>query len=155
SDTMSTLFLQPAAITRLERWGLLPAVAASGCPAMREITVAIEDIAFTGLAWSPEGVDVAYSPRRTVLDKIVADAAVAAGAELREAFTFEDVVRDGDRVVGIRGHAKGGESIVERARIVIGADGMRSPVARAVGAETLVEVPPAACWYYTFYSGVA
>jgi flavin-dependent dehydrogenase len=155
SDTMSTLFLQPGAVARLDRWGLLPQLVASGCPAMPEITISIDDIAFTGLAWSPDTVTALYSPRRTVLDKILVDAAVAAGVELREAFVFEDVVRDGDRVVGIRGHAKGGESVVERARIVIGADGMRSAVARAVGAEMFVEVPPAACWYYTFYSGMS
>jgi flavin-dependent dehydrogenase len=154
SDTMSTLFLHPAAIAWLRDAGLLDRVRASGCPAMRQVTMLIEDVALTGLASNELGVDDALSPRRTVLDKILIDAAAAAGAELREAFVFEDVVRDGDRVVGIRGHGKGNASVTERARVVIGADGMRSAVARAVGAEMLVERPPLACWYYTFYSGV-
>jgi flavin-dependent dehydrogenase len=154
SDTMSTLFLQPAAMVRLERWGLIEKVRASGCPAMREVRVQLDDVSLTGLAWSPDGVSEAFSPRRTVLDKILLDAAAAAGVEVREGFVFEDVVREGDRVVGIRGHAKGGASVSERARIVIGADGMRSDVARAVGATTLDDRPSPACWYYGFYSGV-
>jgi flavin-dependent dehydrogenase len=154
SDTMSTLFLQPGAMVRLEKWGLLERLRATGCPSIRQMRFALGGVAITGLAWSPDNVTEGLSPRRTVLDKILVDAAVAAGAELREAFVFEDVVRDGDRVTGIRGHDKGGASISERARIVIGADGMRSPVARAVGAEMQVERPVAACWYYSFYSGV-
>jgi len=154
ADTMSTLFLQPAAVTRLKSWGLLDAVRASGCPAMTKIRFMFDDVPITGLAWSPDGVTEAFSPRRTILDKIVVDGAVSAGAELREEVVFEDVLRDGDRVVGIRAHTKSGTVFEERAKIVIGADGRRSPVARAVGAETLVEHPAAACWYYAIYSGV-
>jgi flavin-dependent dehydrogenase len=41
-----------------------------------------------------------YAPRRIVLDKILVDAAVDAGAELREGFPAETLVWDGDRVVG-------------------------------------------------------
>ena len=44
-----------------------------------------------------------YAPRRTVLDKILVDAAVTAGAELREGFFVEEILRDGDHVTGIRG----------------------------------------------------
>jgi flavin-dependent dehydrogenase len=154
SDTMSTLFLQPAAMTWLARHRLLDAVHASGCPPMTRIRFMFDDVPVTGFAWSPDRVASGYAPRRTVLDKLVVDAAVAAGAELREDVAFEDVVRDGDRVAGIRAHSKSGEAFEERARIVVGADGRRSAVARAVGAEMVVERPPAACWYYTFYSGV-
>ena len=53
----------------------------------------------------PEAVDgtaVMYCPRRTVLDKLLVDAARAAGAEVREATLVREVVRDGDRVVGVR-----------------------------------------------------
>ena len=37
---------------------------------------------------------VAYAPRRTVLDKLLVDAAAEAGAEVREGFTVEEVVVD-------------------------------------------------------------
>ena len=40
-----------------------------------------------------------FCPQRTVLDKILVDAAVKSGAELREGFTVDDLTWDGDRVV--------------------------------------------------------
>lgn len=155
SDTMSTLLLQPAAVSRLARWGLLDRLRASGCPAIPETVVTLDDLELRGRPWSPDGVTDAFAPRRIVLDQIVAAAAIESGAELREGFVFDDVVRDGDRVVGIRGHARsGGEPVVELAHIVIGADGLRSPLARAVNAPLLDERPARACWYYSFWSGL-
>ena len=50
-----------------------------------------------------------YAPRRTVLDKILVDAAADAGAEVRERFTVEEIVVEDGAVVGIRGHGEGGE----------------------------------------------
>ena len=81
-------------------------------------------------------------PRRTVLDKHLVDAAVAAGAELREAFTVETLLWEGDRVSGVRGHTRTGRSVDERARIVIGADGAHSLVAKAVNAREYETRPP-------------
>ena len=52
---------------------------------------------------------VAYGPRRTVLDKLLVDAASEAGAEVREGFTVEDVVIEDGSVAGIRGHSKDGK----------------------------------------------
>jgi flavin-dependent dehydrogenase len=89
-----------------------------------------------------------------VLDKVLVDAAVAAGAEVREGFVFEDVLRDGDAVVGIRGRSQSGVACEERARVVIGADGMRSDFAAALGAEKVVERPALTCCYYSFFSGL-
>jgi flavin-dependent dehydrogenase len=48
------------------------------------------------------GVAAAYGPRRRALDKVSVDAAVEAGAELRQGFVIEDYVVDGDRVIGSR-----------------------------------------------------
>ena len=42
-----------------------------------------------------------------------------------------------ERVVGIRGHRAGGTTVTETARLVVGADGVHSVVARAVGARVL------------------
>lgn len=154
SDTMSTLNLQPAAVARLEGWGLLDRVRRSGCSPFRETALTLGDIEIIGHPWSPDGVTEGFAPRRSVLDKVLVEAAMEAGVEVREGFAFDDVVRDGDRVVGIRGHSGGRGGMIERARVVIGADGMRSTVARAVGAPVIEERPPLACWYYTFYSGL-
>jgi flavin-dependent dehydrogenase len=85
-----------------------------------------------------------------VLDKLLVDAAVEAGAELRERFTVKELVFDGDRVAGVRGD--GG---VEEAKIVIGADGMHSVVAKGVRAPEYDTQPSLSFGYYNYWSNVA
>jgi flavin-dependent dehydrogenase len=89
-----------------------------------------------------------------VLDKLLVDAASAAGADVRERFTVESLVEENGRVVGIRGHGKGGETVTERASVVIGADGRHSLVADAVGAPEYNEKPRLQASYYTYWSGL-
>jgi 2-polyprenyl-6-methoxyphenol hydroxylase-like FAD-dependent oxidoreductase len=74
--------------------------------------------------------------------------------ELREHFSVTDLVTDGERVTGIRGRVGGGTTITERASIVIGADGLRSSIARRVGAPTYEARPPRTCAYYTYFGDV-
>ena len=77
-----------------------------------------------------------------------------AGAEVREGFTVEDVIVEDGTVVGIRGHDAGGTSVVERARVVIGADGRNSHVAKVVQPEQYNEKPNLQWSYYTYWSGL-
>lgn len=154
SDTMSTHLMHPPAVAALARWGLLDRLAATGCPPIERYSYDFGPVTVQGSPRPAAGVGTAFCPRRTVLDKLLVDAAVEAGAELREAFTVEDLVFDGDRVVGIRGHAKGGTAVTERARVVIGADGRHSLVAKAVGAQRYGEVPAAQSAYYAYWSGL-
>jgi len=71
---------------------------------------------------------------RTVFDGILVEAAVRAGAELREETTVEDLVREAGAVSGVRARSTGGATReVLRARVVVGADGLRSVVARRLG----------------------
>jgi flavin-dependent dehydrogenase len=87
-----------------------------------------------------------------VLDKLLVDAAAEAGAEIREGFTVEDVLIEDGRVVGIKGRSKGGETVTERAGLVVGADGRYSVVAEAVRPEPYNEKPPLLAAYYTYWS---
>jgi 2-polyprenyl-6-methoxyphenol hydroxylase-like FAD-dependent oxidoreductase len=153
SDTVSTHLIHPPGVGALRRWGLLDGVIATGCPAID--TYAFDFGPFT-LTGSPgtDRADVAYAPRRTVLDKILVDAAAAAGVEVREGFTVEEIVFDGDRVAGIRGRGRGGASVTEQARVVVGADGLHSLVARAVNAERYREMAPLLVAYYSYWSGM-
>jgi flavin-dependent dehydrogenase len=89
-----------------------------------------------------------------VLDKLLVDAASEAGAEVREAFTVQEIVVEDDRVVGIRGRGKGGATVTERAGVVIGADGRNSFVARAVHPEQYNEKPQLLSGYYSYWSGL-
>jgi flavin-dependent dehydrogenase len=83
-----------------------------------------------------------------VLDKLLVDAAAEAGAEVREGFPVTDVVIEDGRVAGIRGPT------TERARVVIGADGHHSLVARVVNAPRYREQPPLQVSYYAYMSGL-
>jgi len=73
-------------------------------------------------------------PRRYRLDSLLQQAAIAAGAEVCERTRVTGLLRDGDRVVGVRAEHAGSE-IEVRGRITVGADGRRSTVARLAGAE--------------------
>jgi flavin-dependent dehydrogenase len=153
SDTVSTHYVQQSATARLARWGLLDRVRDSGCPPILELECDFEGIRFRGRA-PTDGPHEGYCIRRHVLDAILVEAAVASGAELRERFTVKDVVAEDGRVVGIRGRHQGGREVTERARLVVGADGLRSTVGRAVGAGVYGERPPLTHGYYTYWSDV-
>src|SRR4051812_11286049 len=135
SDTVSTHLIHAPGVAALARWGLLDRVTGTGCPAIESYSFDFGPFAITGRPHPADGVATAYAPRRTVLDKILVDAAADAGAEVREGFTVEEVLVEDGAVVGIRGHDAGGSPVVERARVVVGADGRNSHVVRAVHPE--------------------
>ena len=137
SDTLSTHYIHQPGVARLRRWGLLDRVVATGCPPARRMTFDVGPFALSGAPTPADGADAAYAPRRYLLDQILLEAASAAGAEVRERFSVGELLIEDGRVTGIRGRQAGGATVTERAAIVIGADGMRSRVARAVGAPDL------------------
>jgi flavin-dependent dehydrogenase len=154
SDTISTHMMWPPGASRLKRWGLLDKVADTNCPLLNKLSFDVGPFALKGSLPPFEGVSDCYAPRRTVLDKILIDAAGEAGVEVRENCAVEEVATDNGQVSGVRCHTQGGSSITENARIVIGADGRNSVVARDVGAEKYNVKGSLACWYYTYWSGM-
>jgi 2-polyprenyl-6-methoxyphenol hydroxylase-like FAD-dependent oxidoreductase len=153
SDTISTHILHPPGVASLRRWGLLDRVVATGCPPIHTYAVDLGPFTLSGAPGTAED-PVAYGPRRTVLDKLLVDAAAEAGVEVREGFTVSEVVVDDGRVAGVRGHGGDGTTVTERARVVVGADGRHSLVARAVKPEQYHEKPQLLCGYYTYWSGL-
>ena len=101
-----------------------------------------------------DGIAVQYCVRRTVLDKILVDAAAAAGAEVREGFAVEGVIVKDGCVAGVRGHGRGQATLEERARVVVGADGLHSMIAHNVNAPEYNMRPAYGCLYYSYWSGV-
>jgi flavin-dependent dehydrogenase len=154
SDTVSTHLVHAPGVAALQRWGLLDEVKATGCPAIETYAFDFGPFTIAGRPRPVEGVATAFAPRRIVLDKILVDAAARAGAEVREGFTVDDVVVEDGAVVGIRGRRDGGRPVTERARIVIGADGRNSHVAKAVQPEQYHEKPMLQWSYYTYWSGL-
>ncbi len=153
SDTVSTHIVHPPGVSALRRWGLLDRLVATGCPPIDTYAFDFGPFTISG-APGTEEAPVAYGPRRTVLDKLLVDAASEAGAEVREGFTVEQVVVEDGRVAGVRGRGRGGEAVTEHARVVVGADGRHSLVARAVKPEQYNEKPQLLCGYYTYWSGL-
>jgi 2-polyprenyl-6-methoxyphenol hydroxylase-like FAD-dependent oxidoreductase len=153
SDTISTHILHPPGVASLRRWGLLDRVVAAGCPPIHTYAVDFGPFTLTGSPGTEQD-PVAYAPRRTVLDKLLVDAAAEAGVEVREGFTVSEVVVDDGRVTGVRGHGGDGRTVTERARVVVGADGRHSLVARATKPEQYHEKPQLLAGYYTYWSGL-
>ncbi len=153
SDTISTHLLHPPGVAALKRWGLLDQMVATGCPPIDTYAFDFGPFTISGAPGTDEA-PVAYAPRRTVLDKLLVDTAYETGAEVREGFTVEDVLVEEGRVTGIRGHDKGGQTVIERADVIVGADGRHSLVAEAVGAEQYNEKPRLQGSYYSYWSGL-
>src|ERR1041384_3134542 len=154
SDTISTHHIHQPGVAHLRRWGLLDTLRASNCPPTKQIKFDVGPFALVGSPPPADGNYEAFAPRRRVLDKILVDAAVEAGAELRERFTVEELTTDGKSITGIRGRDANGATVTERARIVVGADGARSMVADAVKAPIYFDRGMLTCNYYTYWSGV-
>lgn len=149
SDTLSTHVIHAPGVAALARWGLLDEVAASGCPPIVGYTFDFGAVTLEGTPAPVEGINVGYAPRRTVLDAILLDGARAAGVEVRENCNVDEVLVENGAVVGIRC----GDT-VERAAIVIGADGRSSRVAKAVGAVDEHAKPRFQYAYFTYFSGL-
>ncbi len=154
SDTMSTHLVHPPAVAALARWGILEQLEATGCPPITMYSFDFGPVTIAGSPRPADGSANAYGPRRIVLDALLVEAAAATGAEVRESFTVEEVLMDDGQVTGIRGHAKGGETVTEEARVVVGADGKHSMVAKAVRPDRYNEVPSLAPAYYAYWSGL-
>ena len=152
SDTMSTHLIHPPGIASLRRWGLLDALEATDCPPIRTYSFDFGPATVAGSPQAIDGVSQAYCPRRTVLDKLLVDAAADAGVEVREGFTVSDILADNGTVTGIRGHSRGGDSVTEKAKVVIGADGKHSLLAKAVNPEHYDERPSRLALYYAYWS---
>ncbi len=153
SDIMSTHYIQSDGVKRLQEWGLYDEVMASNCPVIPSITFTLGGVPVTPPK-DPAMPD-AICPRRIVLDKILVDGARAAGAEVREGFSVQEILIEDGVVTGVRGRGSDGVTVEEHARVTIGADGQHSIVARAVDAERYDEFPAFSCGYYSYFSGLA
>jgi 2-polyprenyl-6-methoxyphenol hydroxylase-like FAD-dependent oxidoreductase len=156
SDTISTHYLHLPAVRQLADWGLLDQLLATGCPPMQRTVYCVNDeIRLVGSAPALDGHSAAYAPRRHVLDTLLAQAAVASGAELRENCAVVGLVQENGRVTGVRFREHGSRhEHTEHATLVVGADGMRSTVAQLVGAEAYIRDPLMTCAYYSYWEGV-
>jgi 2-polyprenyl-6-methoxyphenol hydroxylase-like FAD-dependent oxidoreductase len=155
SDTISTHQLARSAVVALHRWGLLGTVIASGAPAITQVRFHTNEEVITRTIKPKFGVDCLLAPRRYVLDTLLAEAARAAGALIHSGVSVAGVqTDDSGRVTGVHGHDRSGEPVQLRARFVVGADGLGSRIARAVGSPKVVDRGAAGATQYAYFTGI-
>ncbi len=155
SDTLSTHALMRGAVLQLARWGLLDEIRSRGTPAIPTTTFHYGREEVRIPIKPGDGVDALYAPRRTVLDSVLVGGALDAGAEVVHGVALSDLLLDGTgRVRGAR-LADADRAVIEvTADLVIGADGVRSKVARLVKADTTTTASHAAASIYGYWKGL-
>ena len=153
SDTLSTLALTRGGVVQLARWGVLPDVAAAGTPPIRQVVFCYADGEQVSVAIKPSaGVEALYAPRRYLLDRLLVDAAAAAGAEvLHETIATAPLLTPAGRVAGVRIRSRNGRSADLHAPLTVGADGIRSTVARQVAASVTHTGVNASAFLYRYF----
>ncbi|TIL28726.1 MAG: NAD(P)/FAD-dependent oxidoreductase [Mesorhizobium sp.] len=140
SDTLSTHALMRPAVMQLSRWGLLQPLIQSGAPVIRSTTFHYGEQEVTVPIRPEPDIPGLIAPRRTVLDRMLVDAARAAGATIMHDTPVHDLMFDAHRRVrGVTLRDAGGQTREISADIVVGADGLGSFVARKVEARMLVQ----------------
>jgi 2-polyprenyl-6-methoxyphenol hydroxylase-like FAD-dependent oxidoreductase len=159
SDTLSTHVFQGGAIAALRRLGVLEEVLATGAPGVRSgrIRLGTGDGMLDAVVPMPvpgPGLPAMLCVRRVALDEILHRAAADAGATLLDGWALSDLVHEDGRVAGARMRTRAGEERTIRARVVVGADGRNSTVARLAGAASYSVLPTERFGYFAYYEGI-
>ncbi|MFJ5779586.1 NAD(P)/FAD-dependent oxidoreductase [Streptomyces sp. NPDC093094] len=153
-DTLSSHYIHMQGVALLARWGLLDRLRDAGCRPITRQSYEGPGVRIEGFSLPVDGLRTTYAPRRYVLDPLLAQGAVEAGVEFREGCAVNGLLFEDDRVVGVRYTTPGGGEATDRARLVVGADGMRSLVARKAGAQNVIEHPRMTTTYYSYWADV-
>jgi len=131
-------YLSPEAARVLDRLGVLKAVDAAGAQPLHGMRITAPDGTVldgtypTGGRWRGYR-DHALALPREVFDRILVERARALPVDVRERQRVTGLLREGDRVVGVQAEDEDGARVDVAARLVVGADGRASVVARALG----------------------
>src|SRR5438128_1009183 len=152
-ETLSSHIFEADALAFLDRLGVTERLRATGAPFVDRTDIRIEDFEIA-MPWprAPGDTGGMMSVRRHVLDPILADAAVDAGAEVRMASTVVGLSEEHGRVSGVRVSCANGECEL-RARLVVGADGRRSTVAALNRARKYNVVANQRALYWGYFEG--
>ena len=154
ADTLSTHALMRGGVLQLLRWGLLDRIVAAGTPPVTTTSFHYTDSDIDVAIKPSAGVDALYAPRRTVLDPILVSAAQAAGVDVRFGNRVVAVSQDRGRVAGVVVRDAAGVHRLISARLVIGADGRHSTVARLVTASTTHQASHTSAFAYGYFRGL-
>ena len=151
SDTLSSHLFEADALAFLDRLGVIERLRATGAPMVMRTDTRVEDVELAielpRLPGDPGGI---ASVRRTLLDPILAEAASQAGAEVHTGARVVGLIEHGGRLAGVRVRQDGNETEL-LARLVVGADGRRSTVARLAGARHYNVTPNQRLLFWRFF----
>jgi 2-polyprenyl-6-methoxyphenol hydroxylase-like FAD-dependent oxidoreductase len=155
TDTLSTHALMRGAVVQLHRWNVLPAVIAADTTPVRQATFVYGDESVSVPIAPRDGIEALYAPRRYVLDRLLVDAASAAGADIVYGVRIRGLQRsETGRVTGVVLEDESGRAHRVTSRVVVGADGLRSTVARLANAPTYRVGKHASGTMYGHWSGL-
>ncbi len=144
---ISTHAIQPYGMKMFDRLGLGDTVRALA-PPNKAFRFQVED---SHLQITLNGTTMdSRSPRRCKLDPALQQAAIDAGVEVSDETRVIALLRDGDRVCGVRVSRSGVESEI-RAPLVVGADGRNSTIAKLVDAPTYLESSSVNGVYWSYF----
>lgn len=152
-DTLSSHFFQARALAFVDQLGVTDQIRATGAPFLDRFDVRVEDLEYAmPIPRRPGDTGGGVSVRRALLDSILAQAAADAGADLRMGTRVQQLVDERGRVTGVRVTRHGSESTL-RARLVVGADGRNSTIARLAGARKYNLTRSERFTYWSFFEG--
>jgi flavin-dependent dehydrogenase len=153
--TLSSHLMEADALLFLKRLGVLDSVRATGARFMQHLDVKLNEGRWVSrFPLRFDDVGGAAFLRRHLLDSILADAAISAGADVRFGTKVVEVLWERKRVCGVRVVRDGVEARLY-APLVVGADGQRSTVAYMVGSRKYNVAPNERSYYFTFFEGAS
>jgi 2-polyprenyl-6-methoxyphenol hydroxylase-like FAD-dependent oxidoreductase len=135
SDTLSTHANFPSAVAELQAVGALDRVLACDPPRATHGMIEADGARCLQRFATVDGIDYGLCVPRPQLDLALVETAREAGAEVRERTALEEVLWAGGRVSGVVVREADGPRVQIDCKLLVGADGRRSTVARMVGAE--------------------
>jgi menaquinone-9 beta-reductase len=131
-------YLSPEAARVLDRLGVLKTVDAAGAQPLHGMRITVPDGTVLDGVYPTSGRwrgyrDHALAIPREVFDRILVERARALPVDVRERHRVTGLLRERDAVVGVQAEDEDGARVDVRARLVVGADGRASVVARALG----------------------
>ncbi|HVJ92437.1 MAG TPA: NAD(P)/FAD-dependent oxidoreductase [Labilithrix sp.] len=155
SDALSTHALMRGGVLQLRRWGLLDRIASADTPPIRTTSFFYGDRELAVPIRDRYGVGALYAPRRTLLDRVLVDAAREAGADVRHHVDVVDVRRSRPVLsASVQLVRREGKLLEVGANVVVGADGFRSKVAEHVGARPHRSGHHATAIVFGYWSGL-
>jgi 2-polyprenyl-6-methoxyphenol hydroxylase-like FAD-dependent oxidoreductase len=154
SDTLSTHFFRDPALRVFERTGVLDQVA-STAPALTTVWDYIDGHVFSEPVRTSDGRLPYYlCVRRITLDGILTQrVSEERMVEFRQGANVRELIWQEGGVTGIRWSEADGTSEAST-RVVVGADGIYSTLARFLQPAYESQIPVQRCMYYTYYAGI-